>query len=418
MQDRQLPLLVQELLRVLSLLGLLLFSFFVRPLALLWPKDKRLVAFMPREGSRYIDNVAHMHANLERLGCLPATAYLLVTSPRIAKQWRARGRNVRLYEPYRPKDLLLYLRTGVVVADSWQWVEGGRFACFRGAKKVQIWHGIPLKKIERSNLAARRRGKLRSAVLRLQDWAIGRFPYYDLLVSTSDFFSDHAFRKSFLAGKYPTTGYPRNDYLLAPVGEEPCVDGDELTVKALKRLKSKGKRVVVYAPTFRDTGGGPFEDSALDLLELHEFAQNHDLVVVVKLHPYVNQPPPAFLWPHVMVYDASKDAAPLLKLADLLVTDYSSIYFDYLLLDRPVVFFPYDFDKYYRYDRSFLFDYDEYTPGPKCFDQSTFLATILRELEVPDPKWQAHRLELKKKSFTHIDGDASIRLWREIEALS
>lgn len=402
---------------MLDLLRLAFLTFFVRPLSLLWPKDKNVVAFMPREGTRFIDNVAHFYANLEARGLLPVGAYLLVTDPAVAKYWRARGRSVRTYTPSSLEHLLTYLRTSVVVTDNWQWAKEGRFACFRGAKKVQIWHGIPLKRIELSNLAGRAPTGPKRILHALKCWAQGRYPYYDIVVSTSDFFRDHAFRDSFVAGSFPNTGYPRNDFLLAPAGQEAQVDGDGLTLRTLERLRAEGKRVVLYAPTFRDTGGTPFDDSALDLLDLYDFAKSNDLVVVVKLHPYVAAPPPSFLWPHVIVYDASKDAAPLLKLTDLLVTDYSSIYFDYLLLDRPIVFFPYDFEKYYRHDRTFLFDYDEMTPGPKCFDQRAFFETVLQELDAPDEAWQERRRALKAKSFAHPDAEASVRLWREIEAL-
>ena len=402
---------------MLALLQLLLFTFVVRPLSHLWPKDARLVAFIPREGSRYIDNVGHFHAQLTRLGLLPRGAYLLVTDPQLAESWTARGRTARPYRPFSPSGLLLYLRTSVVIADSWHWARDGRYAFFCGAKKVQVWHGIPLKKIELSNLEGARALGLRRPLKTLQYWAQGRYPCYDLLVSTSQFFRKHAFEPSFRSRRFVDTGYPRNDLLLSEPAEPLSIDSDDPTLQALTDLKAQGKRVVVYAPTFRDTGGGPFEDAVLSYADLHRFARENGLVVVLKLHPYLATSPPTLHWPDLMAYDSAKDAAPLLKLADALVTDYSSIYFDFLLLDRPVVFFPYDFSKYRHHDRSFLFDYDELTPGPKALDRSTLFSTLLTELNAPDPHWRAQRHLLTQKSFTYPDGNASLRLWTEIEAL-
>jgi CDP-glycerol glycerophosphotransferase len=117
------------------------------------------------------------------------------------------------------------------------------------------------------------------------------------------------------------------------------------------------------------------------------------------------------------VYEAHKDAAALLRLSDLLISDYSSIFFDYLLLDKPIVFFPYDYEKYCSRDRSFLFDYEEYTPGAKCGDQETLFRTVLTELAAPSEVWARKRQELRARSFTALDGDASLRLWTEIESL-
>ena len=80
-------------------------------------------------------------------------------------------------------------------------------------------------------------------------------------------------------------------------------------------------------------------------------------------------------------YDPQLDIYPLLKHTDMMITDYSSIYFDYLLLDKPIIFYPYDFEQYTKDDRNLLFDYESMTPGPHCQDQTSLEKTILQELE-------------------------------------
>ena len=62
------------------------------------------------------------------------------------------------------------------------------------------------------------------------------------------------------------------------------------------------------------------------------------------------------------------DVYTFLSEVDILITDYSSIYFDYLLWERPIIFFPYDLEYYRDEDRGLIFEYDEYTPGPKIFN--------------------------------------------------
>lgn len=402
----------------LQIARLVAFTAVVRPLSWIWPKDEETIAFLPREGTRYIDNVAHFYEWLRIHGVLPEGAYLLVTDPDVAEAWKARGRQVDYYDPLRPRQLLRYLRTACIVADSWQWILHERYACFFGAKKVQIWHGIPLKQIEKSNLHRTLHRGWAGLVQAVAYWMKGRYPTYDLVVSTSEFFERWAFRPSFEARRFVNTGYPRNDYLChRDESRLPDVDRDERVLGLIDALRREGKRVVAYAPTFRDTGGGPFVDGALDLARLRDFAEKNALVFVVKLHPYVRETPAAYLEPHILVYDASKDSAPLLRASDLLITDYSSISFDYLLLDRPLVFFPYDHAKYSLADRSFLFDYDEYTPGPKCFDQASLERAVVAELESPTPHWALRREELKQKCFAVPDDRASLRLWAEIERL-
>jgi len=405
--------------RPLSLLKTIVLSAFVRPLSHLWPKDPKTIAFMPRDGQRYTDNVAHFFEALRASGDLPQEAYLLVAdSTEVAQKWTDRGRKAFNFASGSLGLLLRSLRTSMVITDNWQWSADGRYSYFAGARKVQIWHGIPLKKVELSNLDGQRAMLgLTGASKRALMWLKGRHPFYDLVVATSPFFLEHAFRSSFRATRFVITGYPRNDFLLNPHSDSIAVDMDDSVLSCVDAARERGDRIVVYAPTFRDRGGTPFEEEVLDLRRLENFASGNALTIVAKLHPYVDTKSLKAKSTHVLIYDAFKDVAPLLKRADLLVTDYSSIFFDFLLLDRPIVFFPYDLERYFSRDRQFLFPYDEFTPGARVKTEEALFKTIVQELDSPDPAHQEARLALRDKSFQFIDAQASSRLWNEIQGL-
>ena len=90
----------------------------------------------------------------------------------------------------------------------------------------------------------------------------------------------------------------------------------------------------------------------------------------------------------------NKDADPyvFLKMADVLITDYSSIYFDYLLLDRPIIFFAYDLEEYLSDSREMYFDYDEFTPGEKVNDYQELKSGIVKVIYYSDQYKEARNL--------------------------
>lgn len=374
---------------------------------------------MPRDGQRFTDNVVHLFENLRLSGQLPQGAYLLVSdAPQVTVEWTAKGRNAFNFATHRPRQLLRYLRTSVVITDNWQWAADGKFACFAGSLKVQIWHGIPLKKIELSNLDGPRAPTgVSGAIKKLLYWLKGRYPLYDLMVTTSPFFLEHAFKPSFRARRFIVTGYPRNDYLLNSESDKVEVDADLSLLSRLDLGRKKGEKVVFYAPTFRDHGGTPFEDGALNFAHLEAFAEGNALIVVVKLHPYLRVSERPSKSSRVVLYGAFLDAAPLLRRTDLLVTDYSSIFLDFLLLDRPIVFFPYDLETYFSRDRQFLFPYEEFTPGAKVETEAALFEKIIQELSKPSAEEELARRKLRDQSFQFVDANASERLWAEVKAL-
>ncbi|MCP4220690.1 MAG: hypothetical protein GY765_39045, partial [bacterium] len=113
------------------------------------------------------------------------------------------------------------------------------------------------------------------------------------------------------------------------------------------------------------------------------------------------------------LYDL-KDIYPFLPLADLLITDYSSIYFDYLLLDRPIVFFPYDLETYINEERGLIFEYDRLTPGPHCFSREELEKEVFTALVDLKDSYKEKREEIGKLAFTYRDGKSCQRVWRDI----
>ena len=96
--------------------------------------------------------------------------------------------------------------------------------------------------------------------------------------------------------------------------------------------------------------------------------------------------------------DAKCDISVFMKYADCLITDYSSVYFDYLVFDKPIVFYPYDYDFYVNSDRGLMVDYNEFTPGEKVY---TIKELYLCISNICSGNWQdsysSARNELKKK---------------------
>lgn len=157
-------------------------------------------------------------------------------------------------------------------------------------------------------------------------------------------------------------GYPRNDYILGGKIENVYSLEEKKALDAILRWKENGGRVAFYMPTFRDTETGFAE--IMDLQVFNEFLKEHSLLFLVKLHPKsrLKRLFSQFRYSNVLVLNADADPYVFLGYADILVTDYSSVYSDFMLLDRPAVAFQYDFEAYSGKTRDGYFDFGEYMP--------------------------------------------------------
>lgn len=140
------------------------------------------------------------------------------------------------------------------------------------------------------------------------------------------------------------------------------------------------RRIVLYAPTYR---GNSARSSHMEMkIDVESFCRNlgEEYVLLVKFHPVTAKrsfPASLKIKGKGTIFDVSNLLTPEIALcaADILITDFSTIYYEYLLLERPIISYIYDIDKYIS-DRGLYFPYDELAPGPYVFDNDSLLETI------------------------------------------
>ncbi|MEU5286148.1 CDP-glycerol glycerophosphotransferase family protein [Streptomyces sp. NPDC020755] len=267
---------------------------------------------------------------------------------------------------------------------------------------LQTWHGSAYKRMGFDE----RRVRLQNAPQRerLQQ-AVDRFDHF--LVR-----SEHDVDTLARAYRLPEerllrTGYPRNDALIA--------ERDRAETEGrLPRPPLAGalglddhKKTVLYAPTFR--GGPGKQRRARLLLDVREFAERfgdtHTLLVRAHYLESARLP----LCPPGTVVDVSRhhDVQELLALTDVLITDYSSIMFDFALLDRPVVLYAPDLEAYAA-ERGSYFDLREHAPGPVTATQEELFGA-LAELKKSDTRYADRRRDFARRFGAYDRGDAARR---------
>ncbi len=128
--------------------------------------------------------------------------------------------------------------------------------------------------------------------------------------------------------------------------------------------EAEGKKVILYAPTFRGHLADASSPDQLDVPKLME-ALGGSYVLVCKHHPFVKHPPeiPAACSGFAKDVTGELSIDELLCVSDICISDYSSLVFEYSLFNRPMIFFAYDLEEYFDW-RGFYYDYHELAPGP------------------------------------------------------
>lgn len=202
-------------------------------------------------------------------------------------------------------------------------------------------------------------------------------------------------------------GIPRHDLLLDPAWQE---SKREAFAKAFP--DAKGKRVIVFAPTFRGAGKNSayFDYDYLDLAALGKACVENGWFLILKMHPFIKQKPSIPEEYKSVIQDGSAipEINDILPSTDVLITDYSSTVYEAALLDIPTLYYAFDLNNYVA-TRNFYEDFETFVSGKIVRTQEE----LVRAIEQDD--FEIDRLEeFKKKSFKHLDGKACDRIIDEI----
>ncbi len=266
---------------------------------------------------------------------------------------------------------------------------------------LQTWHGTPLKHIGMDIERPQFTNGLIYPDLIHEDAA-----RWDVLLSQNAF-STPIFRRAFgFQGEIMETGYPRDDLLMHP-------RRDDFAADVRERLGlPAGKKVILYAPTWRDDAfpeqGGYRFSLKLDLSAAARVLGD-DHVLLVRMHSNIRRGPQVSRGSaSVLDVTGYPDITDLLLITDILVTDYSSVMFDFANTGRPMLFFTYDLERYRDKERGFYLDFEADAPGPLLATSAELIAAV-RDIGEVARSYKQARAEFAAKFCPLDDGHAAAR---------
>ncbi|MGH8892923.1 MAG: bifunctional glycosyltransferase/CDP-glycerol:glycerophosphate glycerophosphotransferase [Actinomycetes bacterium] len=360
------------------------------------PVKRGLAVFESHMGTQYSDSPRYIYeaavdAGLDRLGLTPVWSHAKRTPDGF------------------PADVRTVLRESwpyyYLLARAQFWVDNQglprQFSRRKETTYIQTWHGTPLKRmgfdspaLERASAATRRTHK---AMMRR----------WSALLVPSEYFVETFVKSYRYEGRLERHGLPRNDLLVRGVDE-----GWALAKKHELNLPTD-RRLVLYCPTFRDRARRLEKEYDLPFdLEVLQRELGGDAFLMLRTH-YLD----AYKLSdrHVaFATDLSRyhDVTELMLVADVLVTDYSSVMFDFANTGRPMVFFAHDYEEYVRDERGTYVDLPDVAPGPIVTDTDG-LVTALRSVDDSRTAYRERYTAFRERFCTYETGRAAEHVVKE-----
>ncbi|GGB32197.1 CDP-glycerol glycerophosphotransferase family protein [Virgibacillus dakarensis] len=365
------------------------------------PAKKNIVIFESFLGKQYSDSPRAIYE------------YMLKHNLGYKMYWSADRRYIDSFKDKNVNHVRRFsIKWLLLMATAGYWVSNSRLPLWIPKPKrttyLQTWHGTPLKRLAADMDEVRMPG---TNTVKYKQNFVKEANKWDYLVSPNAY-STEIFRRAFQFDRTMVeSGYPRNDFLIN--------FNNEQTISEIKNRCNLplDKKILLYAPTWRDNqfyAKGKYKfDLQMDLDRMQE-EFGEDYIIILRLHYLVAENLDLTGY-EGFVYDFShhEDIRELYLIADLLITDYSSVFFDYANLRRPMLFYVYDIDDYRDNLRGFYFDFETKAPGPLVKTTEEIIYEI-KKIEqngfIPSEKTEAFY-----KRFCYLeDGNASERVVKEV----
>jgi CDP-glycerol glycerophosphotransferase len=209
-------------------------------------------------------------------------------------------------------------------------------------------------------------------------------------------------------------GSPRLDVLINDIPNSDLFMEDDFN--NIKSLKEQGYKLLIYMPTWRDTGGDV--SGWLNNPKLNELLKQNKTVLICKLHPADKNFKEDKQSETLYFMKKNSDVYSILKYTDGLISDYSSIFVDYLLLDKPIIYYIYDIKEFQELNRGgFYRPFEEFVAGETPMNENQLLEAIQNVANGKDC-FKGKRKELRDKYFIYQDGKNCERVINWIKELN
>lgn len=322
----------------------------------------------PRKRQRWLFGEAHGFNNNSKYLFLE----VVEKHPEIEAIWIGDRLTVRMlrekhlpaYYRYSPKGIFYCLCSKVYIV-SWT-TSDISFYLSGGAFVVNLWHGLAWKKCLWLRDTEYDNASLWKKIEHFISRPAAHFPP-QLVLSTSSFYTD-IFLRTFRVHRENCIEdiYPRVSFMLKPKSEiiEHLTNYSFDNYLTLINELSQYKRVYLYAPTFRDSGEDFISSSGLNFQELDERLGAESFFMLIKFHPATKYDAKKLgVLNNIRLLDISYDLNMIMPFTDVLITDYSTTLVDYMLLNKKIIAFTFDYDYYTTQCRELLFPFDECIRG-------------------------------------------------------
>jgi len=314
------------------------------------------------------------------------------------------GENVEKFPLHSRKGQEALIKSGAIFIKHTVWRNTFFPIDTKKHKCINLWHGIPLKRI---GFASRDlQGILDKLKLEHQKC---------IAAIASSSIDRMAMASTFYPLTYNdiwVTGLPRHDFIMR---KEKKLPFDMLKEINNLRMELKGRRLILFAPTFRNNSdSGYYIYSSKGKKKLYKLLKDNNAVLGIREHMADSKNSYSNELVGRNIIDLSSTRYPnieiLYRLADILITDYSSCFIDFMLTGKPMVSFAYDLEQYSEEERGFFYDIDMVFPGKICRDFDTLHKNLDRLLVDPvankDPLYEFKR----RIFFDNMDDQNSQRV--------